>query len=528
MQSNRKNKITLYLIKDRCNEKDFIISYDKYLNDSKTDYLIKEISPNIKLFYTKVYNNSPIWLDSFFKSDTDLKKLYNASIKLILLYKNKEGRFFIVSFGRGKNLIDNDMIENHFGLKVALNLLKQDDLRSIDRVSIGGNQKSSRDQLPKYGNIFDFGADIERDLINKVAGKVSDNGIVKGMISGSDAVTLSSDVDIDNIGSTIDSIFSIYKKDYYKTNFGWIDNIESVKNKKLINELDEKLIESLNSNKGQFWSAVPEIIDWGNVDYFKVVNIKEKQDDIYIDVLLKSFRKELKNAKQLKSKKVKLFDAIGNEPLKTWSAYNCIYGEMDYENNTYCINNGKWYQISKDYRKMIETDFENTDKSEIRFDLFQTQMCKTENDYSTMFVNNHPNDYILMDKNNIYHGGGRNQIELCDILAKDDTLIHLKPYSGSSTLSHFFNQGLVSADLLLSDKEFRDKANNKINASSNDEKFRIDDNKSLRIVYAIIQKDKGGSLPHIPFFSKVSLKYVKSRLKAMRCTVELATIHKVD
>ena len=41
-------KITLYLIKDRCNEKDFIISYDKYLNDSKTDYLIKEKSPNIK------------------------------------------------------------------------------------------------------------------------------------------------------------------------------------------------------------------------------------------------------------------------------------------------------------------------------------------------------------------------------------------------------------------------------------------------------------------------------------------------
>lgn len=524
----KKNKITVYLIKEGKSEKDVFVDYDKYEDDQFSFYVREEKSDNLTFYFRKTYNNVPNWIETFFNSDNSLKQLYNASLKLCVLYKNTQGRFFVIAFGRGKSLIDADAIESHFGLKVVLNLLKQNDLRKVKKVSVGGNQKSSSDQLPKCGNINDFGVDIERDLVNTITGKVSDDKFIEGMVNGADSLTLTAEVDINNINKIIDYCFSIYKKDTYKKDFGWIDNIECVKNKKTIEELNELMVKQLKANSAQFWSAVPEMIDWENVGFFRIQNVQQTQDDIYIDVLMQSFKNGLNNAEQLRNKHISLFDSSGNDKLARWSAYNCIFGKIDYKENTYCINNGKWYQISKDYKETVEQDYRNTDTSNIKFDDFCSSECKNENEYSSMFVGNHKDEYVLMDKHNITYGGGQSKVEVCDILGKKDTFIHVKPYSGSSTLSHLFNQGLVSADLVLADTEFKKLVNETISDITDNKDFNVRGDNKLKVIYAIIQKNKEGELPRLPFFSKVSLRYVKSRLKTMRCDVELAIIVKKE
>jgi len=248
----KKNKITVYLIKEGKSEKDVFVDYDKYEDDQFSFYVREEKSDNLTFYFRKTYNNVPNWIETFFNSDDSLKQLYNASLKLCVLYKNTQGRFFVIAFGRGKSLIDADAIESHFGLKVVLNLLKQNDLRKVKKVSVGGNQKSSSDQLPKCGNINDFGVDIERDLVNTITGKVSDDKFIEGMVNGADSLTLTAEVDINNINKIIDYCFSIYKKDTYKKDFGWIDNIECVKNKKTIEELNELMVKHLKANSTQF------------------------------------------------------------------------------------------------------------------------------------------------------------------------------------------------------------------------------------------------------------------------------------
>lgn len=63
-----------------------------------------------------------------------------------------------------------------------------------------------------------------------------------------------------------------------------------------------------------------------------------------------------------------------------------------------------------------------------------------ENDLITLdLVKTKPDYMICMDRKDIYYGGGSSQIELCDILAADGKYIHIKPDSGSATLSHLFN-----------------------------------------------------------------------------------------
>ena len=128
-----------------------------------------------------------------------------------------------------------------------------------------------------------------------------------------------------------------------------------------------------------------------------------------------------------------------------------------------------------------------------------------------------------MDAENLSYGGGHSKIELCDLLSKDKELIHIKPLTGSSTLSHLFSQAAVSVELVLSDSPFFSLANEKIKEISGSEDFIITYRRNIKMVFAIIHK-KPEQLPQIPFFSKVSFRYTKSRLQAFGFNVSIKAI----
>ena len=110
-----------------------------------------------------------------------------------------------------------------------------------------------------------------------------------------------------------------------------------------------------------------------------------------------------------------------------------------------------------------------------------------------------------MDKKNVVYGGGRSSIEYCDLVKDAVDLIHVKRGTASSSLSHLFAQGEVSAELFSSDSKFRAALNNKL-----PDQLKIDDvnerpnTGKYKVVYAIVS-EKPGELT-LPFFSKVRLK----------------------
>ena len=117
-------------------------------------------------------------------------------------------------------------------------------------------------------------------------------------------------------------------------------------------------------------------------------------------------------------------------------------------------------------------------------------------------------------------------MELCDVLTTDNTYIHIKPYSSSATLSHLFNQAVVSAELVLGDPLFVGKANEKIKERTANPGFLIDTSGNRpTIILAIISSDND-ERPHIPFFSKVALRYTRRRLETDGCKVYIKNIKK--
>lgn len=120
-------------------------------------------------------------------------------------------------------------------------------------------------------------------------------------------------------------------------------------------------------------------------------------------------------------------------------------------------------------------------------------------------------------------GGSYDKIEFCDLLKDHRTLIHVKFYRSSSTLSHLFAQGHVAAETFVKDEQFRERLNTKLPPASRlvDTQARPDASQ-YSVIYAIATNK---TLPtELPFFSKVSLKNATRTLRALNYDVALTRI----
>lgn len=472
------------------------------------------------------YVSTPDWANSFFVGQIDTNNIFTANARAVFLInliigEDGEAKTFAITLGYGKNMLKENVVEERFGLKVILNTIRPDSLRRLNKINIGGNQKLSNEQLPLRSGINDFGLDINRDLVSYIAGVSDDEEYVKGIMAGGDILTLTTEVDITNILDFLRQTYGKYTLTTYRTNFGWIDQIQDVKDSRLIEALNAQMIDKINAGSNDIWMAVPEVINWDEISGFKYCG-RELFDDIYVDKVKESFREPLTSIEQLKTKRIIAISSVDDGVRHNWGANRCLYGELILDDRAYCINSGKWYRIDNDFVEQVNYEYGLTPISLINFDEFTTAHI-SENSYSTSFRDNHIDDYILMDAENITYGGGRSKIELCDLLSSEKDLIHIKPYSGSSTLSHLFGQAAVSAELILSDAEFLALANDRIARITDNIAFQITDRRSIRVVFGIISKNRA-ELPHLPFFSKVSFRHTRRRLEAFGFHVSIKTI----
>lgn len=519
----KKNKLSIYLIKDEFAEED-----RKILTPSAK--LLKDYPDIGKLYYTPSSISVPGWMESFFCGSLRDTSIFTSNARVVLLCHVliAEGlsKTFAITMGYGKNLLAEDVIEEDFGLKVVLNTITPDSLRRINKTNIGGNQKNSNEQLPLESDIDDFGFDIDRDMIGTVTGTSDDDTFAKGMITGSDMLNLSAEANIYNIPSFLKTVYSQYTSGAYKESFGWIDHIRRVKDKKTIEELDAAVIILINTGSPNAWMAVPEVIDWEDIDGFKYAG-REVYPDIDISIVRNSFQEGLSSVRQLKDKRITAIRSDNGEVMTSWNAYKCLYAEVSLRGKSYCINNGRWYVVDQDFVEIVNREYNAIPVSD-RFFLPYRQDHKRESDYSQDFVATDPSNLLLMDAKTIPYGGGQSKVELCDILTTDRTYIHIKPYSSSATLSHLFNQAVVSAELVISDPSFRAKANKKIKEQSKKRQFQIKDSdtKDITVILAILS-DFSEEHPPIPFFSKIAIRYAQRRLQAFGCKVYLKNVQRI-
>ena len=562
-----KNKLSIYLIKQ-----DFPVG--EIIPPASDDgNRIVELQvkghESYKLFARSSEPHEPGWIDTFFNSTVESESLKVANIGAALVVPVIVGndslgakedetissggggnqRYFVLTFGYGRTLINRSAIEERFGLKCVLNSVENDTLRAIHFADVSGSAKRSSEQLARIGDIDDFAIDTERNLLSQVTAKCGEDELLCGTVTGGDSLAVTKEIDIDNVQEFLKSLYELFCQETYKQDFDWVDNIAPVKDPALEQKLwDESIRQIANysyndDSQHDLWMAVPDIIDWDRVEGFQIGSQTDEndepilQDDVLLADVLRSFKKPLTSIDQLKNKRVTAISKENGLPYQGWQAHKCLVGDLAYGGESYCVLDGAWYEIRSDYLNRINEDFMDTDESDIDFipypqndgeqfvDDFDGKKIKLEKEglynykLEKALAQKFPNHFLLMDKRLISYGGGKR--------------IHIKRYSGSATMSHLFNQGLVSASMERDAADYAEKVNEKIKqvgkqeGLSSVENFLLNQNQIHDVVFAIVPKQDSHS-HDLPFFSKVALCSVKKQLKRMGIETKLNWINRIN
>jgi uncharacterized protein (TIGR04141 family) len=517
--SEKTNKLNICLVKPE------YAAFDDIIGAGAKTHPVEGVGT----FYTEEsYVKPPGWIKDFFGDALDGKfSILTASAKGVLLVPVEHGgqqRIFAVVFGHGRHLVSDGVIEERFGLKVVLNSVYRNSLRSIDKTTLGSTPKQSREQLSRESEAVSFGIDIEQDLVNAVTGRSKDARFGK-TISGRDALALSVKVGLPEIREFLPVCLEQFESNDYKADFEWIDQIRDVRDPKTLATLNTWLVGRLAAGDlDKIWMAPPAVLDWVDVKGFRYAPAKkaELHPDLDAATFLAALAGKDIGTDLLRSKSVFAVSSKTDDAFDHWSAYRCFYAEAHIDDRMFVLNNGKWYEVAAGFTAQVLADFATVPESALVLPNYNhTDEGAYNESLPAAVANSH-----CMDREMIGYGGGHNTIEFCDLLTADRQLVHVKRYSGSAQLSHLFNQGVVSGELFVQEQDFRERLNQKLPAAHKlVDTAQRPDPATYEIVFAIISKSNNPL--EIPFFSKVSLKNARRRLRGYGYTVTIKKIGNV-
>ena len=482
--------------------------------------------PNSYVAYGNLGENTPKWVD--FLNLSHNKDVMNKSTYSLLFIKT-EDRWFVVSFGLGHVKLNLDECEYNFGLKVVLNTVDSEQLRSADVRTPDENTLSKRAQTSRGSDQAAFTIDVERDLLRGIAGKPKNKDFAS-YIAGSDGLVIHKKVKISDLANVCEDVYRAYINDDYKNDFSWIDYIRHLRDSQLIHQLEQKLAESITlllqrKDALGIYLAYPTIYNPENSSYISYKGFKN--DKLYPDLELNDYIETLLDANItnydvsfLSKHTVNETDEYRQNNGGKWKIYDCLVFEIIFEKNHYILSCGNWYKIDQTLAEEVNNFFNNS----ISYNLPEAGIDENEEAYNLRISqSSHCDEMICLDRQLISPSGSKNPIEVCDFLKKDKSFIHIKDKTTSSRLSHLFNQGTVSARVMLMDPAARDKILEKIQdiqaktgqtgfeeiiPSSRSEFKRSD----FTVVYGVLTSQER---PTLPFFSLISFKQAAHELQLL-------------
>ena len=517
--------LTVFLVKPG------IDTFEEIVQEDKCSKCLKFNVPGLGLthLYIKAGQRKfPKW-SSLFQEVIEIDEIGRTNGVSAAFVVKTSDRYFVLTFGQGgRFLIRTGVTEPRFGLLVTLNSVAQESLRCIDKQSLDNLESQSRIQSSYETTSDQFGIDVEQDMLKAVVGAPEDNELGSRM-TGSDSLSVTVKTDLKNLRCLLDSYLVKFDQDLSTRGYDWVNNISNVKsNSSRIESLEAALDQKLrNRDFNNIWLAIPEIIQWDQVvGFMYTCGKKVIHTDITMDGFLTTVTNDVITLNLLKKRKVFCADEDHNCVNRSWSVYRCLYAELDMNGSKYVLNDGKWFRIEPDFVSKTNLAYSNIASSDLSLPNYRHD---SEGDYNRYVSQLDPTEYALLDdKNKVFHGGGRGQVEICDLFSSKKNLIHIKRYGKSSVLSHLFSQGFVSGQLLQLDRDFRAKMKSKLPISFKPlihEECRPGD-QEFTITFAVISEDQSEHL-HLPFFSRVNINNTDKILRGYGFKVELLKI-KVD
>lgn len=467
-------------------------------------------------FYSKKsFSRKPGWagyLDPVVEGGVQGLRTSSASGLLLL---QVGGHAFAMTFGYGRSFLDQRRIERRFGLKVALNLIDERQIRSLDTKKFDEMVVSTNTQTSRTTELPTFGVDILRDILRAVTGKAPESSGYKAL-TGADALVLGVDKPVTDLPALLRDLHSHYSDTKYQAAFGWIDHLSEVKDPALVETLDDQLVTQLQaSDTSTTHMAMPENLDWADIEHFYIAPTRKT---VYPELDLDEYlaQKATGAAKLtvalLKGRKVSVKFLRNADADSRWSVYQCLVSEQRVSGALFALIEGRWFAVADSLVDQVDRAIEAIPKASVTLPVGLPG--ESEGDYNARAAGATAS-LALLDRKLVAPDGSTTRIEFCDLLSTDGSLIHVKRKSRSSTLSHLFAQGHVSAEALV-DGTLRDRVRAAIQsaAGSGDASAWLDlvppsslplDRDKVTVTYAVIADSKATGVEWLPFFSRLTL-----------------------
>jgi uncharacterized protein (TIGR04141 family) len=469
------------------------------------------------------------------------EKLISLSPCALIVFKI-EGRIFALSFSYGHVYLDDTKTEADFGLRVAINAISDDNLRSVESSNIGAAIRDFAQAAGKR-DLRAFGFDEALDLIRKVSGYADDD--FADVVSGARALRLSKKMEIADLPEAATEALELFGKTTYQdTAFKIIDFLSPVLDSDLVNRLDEELLRAVREGSDEFELALPDILPSGVGTFrFEQAGFSDYHADLSLDLYREGLSEKLAtlSVADIKKHRISAYSEDGSMRLDSWPVYRALIGTVNLDDDRYALNEGSWYRIGQLLKDAAEADFQRLKKEPdpIFIPLRQVAGPKKKRKKAVVYYQSEESynveraaesGYLLLDMQliPIPEEPGRG-IEVCDLLdIAGRRFIHVKKSSRqSSVLSHFFKQGANAAQMLRKYKPYREAFVAKVRELYGDPiADELDDALDERwtVEFQIADRPRANGDFNIPFFSKLTLRDEARDMEAMQFDVAVRFI----
>lgn len=487
-------------------------------------------------YLKKISNPDGVWWSNFLNIKPQLPTKNYSFVMLVPVSINNVTRKLVYTFGFGHTLIDDKNIEMNFGLKVALNSVDPEKLKSADKFAPTTQSKQTRTQLSIGSDLFGLGFNEFEEIIKKLSGLCKEEyKNIFSNVTGSDSLKINSSCKLEDIPELSKTILKLYSANDYKENpqLASVDKMNIEKDIVKINQLNKILLQNLNTNEPNIYLSNYEIIESEDVELysysgFSSVNKFNDLDiqDFFNEISEKSL---ILNEDNLQNYKIKVYKNENDIKPKQWKLYNCLVAEAFLDNQNYILSMGRWYFVDKTFIEKVDRITKTLFKEDRKFIDYDASMLNKldtssenldaggnlidkklqgEKRYNKMIAST--SNLIMLDQKFIQINNS--PYEACDIFdSEKNTFYHVKrKHSGSSDLSHLFSQGINSEKLASvdADQEYSTQFKKLTGVD-------LPQNRKIRFVI-VAPPNKDGNVT-IPIFSKITLYNTLNILKSMKC-----------
>lgn len=429
-------------------------------------------------------SDQPQWADhvaSLTETAVDLPGLYPFAVLLVPVAPWTYG----LTWGAGHHLLDDELIEEGFGLMFGVRRLDSAKVAVMARSALDASGRTVQTSIPGGSDLGSFNLEPYGEHVNRMAGKADLTGLTYhrdtrkpyrikvgnslwapfarfGRDLVNDLKAVSEIVDEPDEDSALRFVAQVRKLDEYHPE---------------LPQLEQRLAAGLggepdSATLGFAWPAEAthdaERATSLQIKYLGLQGSFVVGTDIELDDLISRFAElpatsridELRRARVVACSDEDGLDEVGSQiSLRKW-----ITVETTIDRTRYCYHQGEWYRIGEGFVEQIHEQV--TALLEHKTNLGFPHWTPTgENDDEHRYceqVARQPG-YLCLDKD-LARTPFHPKFELCDLVGPNDELIHIKWLGGAPAASHLFTQALVSAEALRDEREALEQLSDKVTA----------------------------------------------------------------